>query len=210
MFSLWRSEPKFSYEILPGEQVRTAPDSITHVSSGESKSGLMLGGTCVCLLATLVNLYLTIFWPTHSSAASAHLTQVEVELLRRPSQFIGLDYDTLSVDPKQFVNHPFLLTQIDRLEPNKVFDVDPKRRTVAVGTISPDDKRVQVNQSVFVQGSSASNLLMFLTTVLADIYNYSIQSPRLWNGVVPVGNQASERGFSFLAVRIGRSRSRAT
>ncbi|KZV68535.1 hypothetical protein PENSPDRAFT_582324 [Peniophora sp. CONT] len=50
--------------------------------------------------------------------------------------------------PKQLSNYPSLLTQVDSSHPAKVFQDDPRRLTTAVGTISPEDRRVLVTETI--------------------------------------------------------------
>ncbi|KAJ6631198.1 hypothetical protein B0H10DRAFT_1773319 [Mycena sp. CBHHK59/15] len=64
--------------------------------------------------------------------------------LRRPSQFIRFDEIKRPFPPvpKQFRNYPILLSQIDEGDKKKVFEDDPKRYMSAIGTISPEDRRI--------------------------------------------------------------------
>ncbi|EPQ55546.1 hypothetical protein GLOTRDRAFT_41137 [Gloeophyllum trabeum ATCC 11539] len=60
---------------------------------------------------------------------------------------MGLDKIERAAPPisRQFVNYPFLLTQIDSGRPSYVYSDDPKRHMTFRGYISPEDRQVSVS-----------------------------------------------------------------
>ncbi|KAJ7586817.1 hypothetical protein C8J56DRAFT_786753 [Mycena floridula] len=72
--------------------------------------------------------------------------RVDIDSLRRPSQFIGLEryYQRLgaSPEPASFTNYPILLSPIDMTQPSRVFGNDPKSYISAIGTVAPEDRQV--------------------------------------------------------------------
>ncbi|THH21391.1 hypothetical protein EW146_g149 [Bondarzewia mesenterica] len=106
----------------------------------------------ICFLCTLVNIALTFKSNTTPSPSllSSSLTREDIQHLRRPSQFIGLENVRRPSPPvaKQFDNYPILLSQVDQAEESKVFDNEQRRYMSHAGTISPEYGRVLVNRTI--------------------------------------------------------------
>ncbi|KAK7036790.1 hypothetical protein VNI00_011456 [Paramarasmius palmivorus] len=78
------------------------------------------------------------------------VTNENIHLLRRPSPFIGMDNITRPVPPvyREFVNFPQVIQQVDSEKPRFTFDDDPLRYMSSRGLVSPEERRVQVTDSV--------------------------------------------------------------
>lgn len=79
------------------------------------------------------------------------MTYHSIQSLRRPSQFIGFDRIANRPSPptpNHFINYPVLLTQVYEAHPELVSGDDPRRYLSRVGTVSPEDRLVRVNQTV--------------------------------------------------------------
>ncbi|KZT33314.1 hypothetical protein SISSUDRAFT_1089399 [Sistotremastrum suecicum HHB10207 ss-3] len=101
--------------------------------------------TClIAILCTVANASFTLL-----GSPKAHIE--DAAILRRPSQFIGLDRANFSREYAldfHIKAFPSVLTQISRVERNKVFEDDPKRQFTRFGTISPDDKHFVVTEEI--------------------------------------------------------------
>lgn len=105
----------------------------------------------LCAICTVVNLALSFLARDGPSLPVAPpVTRKNIHLLRRPSQFIRFDEIERPSPPapKQFENYPILLAQIDSSDTSKVFPDDPRKYMSHVGTISPEDRRVLVSETV--------------------------------------------------------------
>lgn len=130
------------------------------VKETHAYSYLTVSAIVVCVFCMLANVA---FLPTipprikFEPALPKYVATKDLRDLRYPSQFIGLDTldvsqaDIMNEDHESIVyfsNHPFLLAQINRAQPDKVFSTDPKRQTIQIGTISPEEHQVQVTKNV--------------------------------------------------------------
>lgn len=107
----------------------------------------------VCAVSAIINVTLTVLFaivPPMSPRLPSPISVKDIIHLRRPSHFIR--FDELSrpspIVPVNFTNHPFTVAQIDQAQDTKIFPIDPRRRMVRLGTISPDDQRILVTKSV--------------------------------------------------------------
>lgn len=73
-----------------------------------------------------------------------------MRFLRRPNQYIGLEKvpRPTPVIAKSFTNYPIVILPVDSEDPQKVFDHEPMRYSSQVGTITPEDKRVVITDTV--------------------------------------------------------------
>jgi hypothetical protein len=93
----------------------------------------------VCIICTVVNVFFL-----SPSSSHVHASDVDLNKLRRPSQFIGFEtINRSSFTEKEFINHPLSLTQVgpDAKAPTKShFSV--------IGTIDPGDRQGRVTKKV--------------------------------------------------------------
>jgi len=106
----------------------------------------------ICLLCAVVNLglfHLSLSQDPPVVPTTA-LTKQDIFKLRRPSQYIRLHEISRPSPPvaRQFDNYPIVVGQIDSAAPNKVIDGAAHRHMVHSGTITPEDSRVHVSQTV--------------------------------------------------------------
>lgn len=96
-----------------------------------------------CLAATIANIMALRFAPGVPSTP-------DINRLRRPSQFIGLDKIVRPTPPipRQFDNFPFLVSRTDSQHQDKVLGVDEFSYMSTVGTITPELYRIQVSNSI--------------------------------------------------------------
>ncbi|KAJ7595764.1 hypothetical protein C8J56DRAFT_1115887 [Mycena floridula] len=47
-----------------------------------------------------------------------------------------------------FINYPIVLSPIDKTQPLRIFNNDPKRHLVPIGTISPEDRQMKASETV--------------------------------------------------------------
>ncbi|TFK62941.1 hypothetical protein BDN72DRAFT_848194 [Pluteus cervinus] len=105
----------------------------------------------IALLCLVLNIALLL-----ASNSRTPLPQVEelswdqIQSLRRPSQFIGMDQVFLNSHPTShnITNYPSLIAQIDRNAVQKVFETDVMRQKTRIGTISPNTRRTRVTNSI--------------------------------------------------------------
>lgn len=135
----------------------------------QKRSSLGSWAMAVCVLCTVINLGTT-FWspPAYPAAAQKPLsayTPNDVRLLRRPNQYVGLEkvQRPTPPEPRNFTNYPLVILPIDSANPKKVFDHDPKRHSSQVGTITPEERRVVVTDTVRARPST--HLLNVLSTL---------------------------------------------
>ncbi|KAF9464587.1 hypothetical protein BDZ94DRAFT_1161693 [Collybia nuda] len=129
-------------------------EHVTDIISGRQRWYLRFGhlSLIICLICTTINILLTarLEFSNPTPPQPASLSSHYINHLRRPSQYIRFDEINRPSPPipKQFVNYPILLTQIDASDKRKVFEDDPRRRMTHIGTISPGDKRVLVTNRI--------------------------------------------------------------
>ncbi|OBZ67428.1 hypothetical protein A0H81_12746 [Grifola frondosa] len=106
----------------------------------------------ICLACTFANIFVTVFYPLDRAdlPTASRMTQKDIHHLRRPSQYIGLDEIARPSPPipRQFDNYPILITQVDSAHREKVFDDDARAYMSRIGTITPEDRRVHVSNTV--------------------------------------------------------------
>ncbi|KAF8662087.1 hypothetical protein AX16_001197 [Volvariella volvacea WC 439] len=101
----------------------------------------------LCVLLTAIN-FLLLLLP---NAGGVELpTYEDVQSLRRPSQFIGMDelYRKSHPTSGNLTNFPFLISQVDGGNSEYVFDTDPKRCMTKIGSISPNARQIRVTSTI--------------------------------------------------------------
>jgi hypothetical protein len=103
----------------------------------------------LCILSTFTNLAIFCL-SLRQASPTPNLNRDAIRNLRRPSQYIG--FDTIPrpapPTPKNFSNYPFLLTQVDASQPNKILPPSTKKYLALSGTVYPDDKKLLVADKV--------------------------------------------------------------
>ncbi|PPR06719.1 hypothetical protein CVT24_013039 [Panaeolus cyanescens] len=108
----------------------------------------------LCLLCTLVNiLVLSIALRAKDPAATwsflplDRFSYQDIESLRRPSQFVGLDelYSAHFPPSRKLENYPILLASIDKANPSKVSNVGLEIYHPLVGSVLPDARQFRVS-----------------------------------------------------------------
>ncbi|KAJ7670411.1 hypothetical protein B0H14DRAFT_3909505 [Mycena olivaceomarginata] len=142
---LFRSSKK--YRPLP-----SSPPEATDGPGPSTWDSSIVLALIACLLCTGINVGLAVssnvFKPAAPSLSS--ITRKDVGSLRRPSQFIRFDEikRPFPPEPKQLLNYPLLVSQIDESEKGRVFEDDTRRYLSPIGTISPEDRRVLVTNKI--------------------------------------------------------------
>ncbi|PSR83172.1 hypothetical protein PHLCEN_2v377 [Hermanssonia centrifuga] len=147
-----------SYSALRTDDVDTesveSKDSASHIPQDlKKRSSFGYWALAICVLCTAINLVTTFTVPFSSTPPAkpmGSLTANDVRLLRRPSQYIGLEkvVRPSPPEPKSFWIYPIVLAPIDNADKSKVFDDDPKRYASQIGTITPEIRRVLVTDTV--------------------------------------------------------------
>jgi hypothetical protein len=126
--------------------------------TGNAQSGL----TVLCLAWSALNTAL-LFFSGGGSSGSQVVGRDTV--LRRPSQYIGLDdvYRNVTgvVPPPPIVNHPTILAQISSTHKDKVFPDDSHRVLTPIGLISPEDRHFLVDHDASRLSCSIVRLLPY-------------------------------------------------
>ncbi|SJL04983.1 uncharacterized protein ARMOST_08354 [Armillaria ostoyae] len=78
------------------------------------------------------------------------ITNDNIHLLRRPTPFIGFDNITRPFPPvpRELINFPQVVQQINEERPGFVYDDDPLRYMSRRGLVSPEERRVQTTDKV--------------------------------------------------------------
>lgn len=128
-------------------------DDLPHVFEGKysnlQNNKLSWGAILVCSVCTVFNIFIAIkstsnsysFPSATSFLTTRGMTRKDIDSLRRPSQFIGLDKihrnGTESAMTKSFINFPILMTQIDASRPYEV--AKPRKgEQSTIGTVYPE------------------------------------------------------------------------
>ncbi|KZT21747.1 hypothetical protein NEOLEDRAFT_1098772, partial [Neolentinus lepideus HHB14362 ss-1] len=117
-------------------------------SSCKNTTYLSICLVVVAVACTLANGALVLF-DGHPPYLGTRSLPRSMTKLPRPNQFIGLDRIERQTPPisREFVNYPFLLTQIDSSRPAYVYADNPKGHMTFRGYISPEDRRVHVSSA---------------------------------------------------------------
>lgn len=129
------------------------PSSFKQLSSSPLCRGwLFFCLVCVCLVVNISLLFASsLQYPfTNVVSSSKKFSWQDIQSLRRPSQFIGLDRDFLEHHPTSLniTNYPTLLAQVDRQDPDVIVNSESLREETRIGTIVPNRKRVRVTNTV--------------------------------------------------------------
>ena len=137
------------YQALPADDLpHVFEDKLDYSKLQNNK--LSWGAILVCSVCTVLNIFLTIkstssnsytFPSATSFLTTRGMTRKDIDSLRRPSQFIGLDKihrnKTESAMTKSFINFPILMTQIDASKPYEV--TKPRKGEQSkIGTVYPE------------------------------------------------------------------------
>jgi len=154
------------YQLLPADD---RPQVLEDKSTKDIQRGsdrLSWAAIFVCIICTAINLLST--WSQSSSRpytfpsatsfiSTRGMTRKDIDRLRRPSQFIGLDKIhrnvTQTSDTKSFVNFPMFMAHIDASQPYKV-SKPRKGVQTSIGTVYPE-------LSNMLASSSVSTILQF-------------------------------------------------
>lgn len=176
------SKEALPYNALSPTWSDEGSDNAVPAHRPSNRLGIFAIVLCTCL--TIVNIVVASRSRTH---VAPHLIRsyrdVDIQSLRRPSQFIGLDTVARPSPPipRNITIYPTVLAQIDEQNPDMVFDDDPKHYTRRVGTISLEDRRVQITDSVRLCSFCGEGYPPNYRTG----FNYRpIQSNRLWDGAM--------------------------
>ncbi|KAF7799948.1 hypothetical protein EIP86_011191 [Pleurotus ostreatoroseus] len=128
-------------------------DVLTDKATGSSRWTLGPWTIAACILCTIVNVFTMIWSPPSFTLPPRPLTSLtpnEGRLLRRPSQFMGLDKVSRPSPPQptSLLNYPIVILPVDSEHSRKVFDHSPKRHSSQVGMITPEDRRVVVTDTL--------------------------------------------------------------
>lgn len=149
------------YQRLPVDEDSQGIAKEAYIEPGFSNKYLW-AATAICVLCTLINLaclgyyYLggrTLPYTFPSSTTfpiSKGLSRGQLDNLRRPSQFIGLEKvysNHTSTDVKSFVNFPTVMAQIDISHPYKVTEPHTGVWT-KIGTVYPEISKMLISPSV--------------------------------------------------------------
>lgn len=178
-------------------------DSETHTKHSP-RSSLHLSAL-VCLICTLANVVVGIGIGQYSSHSltTPEVTHADMRNLRRPSQFIGFDSIARPSPPfpRSFDTFPILLAQVDRDDPERVFEDDMRRHMTRAGTVNPEDRRVLVDLSVCPHLSVSSfdfctcGLWQISTIVQFRAFDYGMESCEIRLSL-PASNRTSLIGAS--------------
>lgn len=160
-------ENRDSYDVLRSSSEvnipfisRTGEDGdSTHVcrTTSYSKNNMFL--LILAIICTMINLIMvskysgvvrTPFPSPYSTPPFTGISQKDIDNLRRPSQFIGLDalHRMVPPQPKSFVNFPRMVSYLDLTRPGVISPADPNRYHSVMGTISPDTRTLAVSETV--------------------------------------------------------------
>lgn len=184
-------------QLLSGTPCRT-DDLCTPSECKSSKTVTATYITLVlCMVCTLVNVAVVFCGADSRQFASQSLffptpimRQADIELLRRPSQFIGLDKtDTTPLTtPKHFTNYPVMMLPVDWSHPSKIFPLNREKYLYSVGTVLSEAREFQVTPSA----SDLPNHRFDIDTInLLDLNHSTVQASRLQNGELPTPCQIS-------------------
>lgn len=155
MFFSSSSRPYRPLSLTPQEAIDSESDN-DHNSKAKwhKTSQTMLNWPLVVVIfCTFINLLLvyTPAFPQGSSLSSDKLiTRKNIHLLRRPSQYMRFDEIARTSPPvsREFTNFPMSVSLVDHSAPSHVFNDYLATRMTRTGTISPDDRKVHVTQTV--------------------------------------------------------------
>ncbi|KAF8987612.1 hypothetical protein BDQ17DRAFT_1258389 [Cyathus striatus] len=94
-----------------------------------------------------------LYFPSYSSFLPTRgvISQWDIDRLRRPSQFIGLEdvYKKFNTThTRNFTNYPIVLAPIDSSKPFQTFGSDPKSRRTSIGTISQEKRQLHISDTI--------------------------------------------------------------
>ncbi|PPQ68712.1 hypothetical protein CVT26_003618 [Gymnopilus dilepis] len=151
------------YQLLPvDDDGRRAKSQTVDESTGNSRLSWI--ALIVCLLCTFVNAFLTLrstsvspytFPSATSFLTTRGMSRKDIDSLRRPSQFIGLDQiplNSTTTVPRSFVNFPLLMAQANAERPYEV-NKPQSGEWSPIGTVYPELGEMVVTSSIstFVQ-----------------------------------------------------------
>lgn len=140
--------------LTPEEVINDSESDDDHKAKLHKTSRTVLHWPLVAVIfCTFINLLL-VSAPTFLQASSISsdklITRKNVHLLRRPSQYMRFDEieRTSPPIPREFTNFPMSVSLVDHSAPSHVFNDYLAMRTTRAGTISPNDRKVHVTQTV--------------------------------------------------------------
>jgi len=185
------------YEQLLSGTPSSTDDLRTSSGCKSSKTMATYITLVLCTVCTLVNVAVffcgadgrqfpsqSLFFPTPI------MRQADIELLRHPSQFIGLDkIDTTPLTTsRHFTNYPLMMLPVDWSHPSKIFPLNREKHLYSVGTVLSEAREFQVTPSV----SELPNHRLDIDTInLLDLNHNTVQASRLQNGELPTPCQIS-------------------
>ena len=196
------------YQLLPvDDDGRRAKSRTVDESTGDSR--LSWTALIVCLLCTFVNAFLTLrstsVLPYTFPSATSFLTtrgmsRKDIDSLRRPSQFIGLDQiplNSTTTVPRSFVNFPLLMAQANAERPYEV-NKPQSGEWSPIGTVYPELGEMVVTSSVSSPSipQISSELTVFARSLLLYSSEHSIMA---WNvaSSASISLQKNHRALSF-------------
>ncbi|KAF8870905.1 hypothetical protein CPB84DRAFT_826749 [Gymnopilus junonius] len=152
-----------NYQLLP---VDDGPRRLEDIGSDANSTNdkLSWAAIFVCAFCTIINILVTIrsssgssytFPSATSFLTTRGMTRQDIDSLRRPSQFIGLDkiHRNATSGSTSFVNFPLLMAQIDAQRPYEV--TKPRKgEETSIGTVYPELGQM-------IATSSISTILQF-------------------------------------------------
>ncbi|KAG1812211.1 uncharacterized protein BJ212DRAFT_1520413 [Suillus subaureus] len=153
MFFSSSSRPYRPLSLTPQEVIDSENDDDHKAKLHKTSRAVLHWPLVVVILCTFINLLLVstpAFLQGSSVSPDELITRKNVHLLRRPSQYIRFDEIERTSPPilREFTNFPMSVSLVDHSAPSHVFNDYLAMRTTRTGTISPDDRKVHVTQTV--------------------------------------------------------------
>jgi len=146
------------YQPLPANDELEGKDGGSTIKPRNGNDKLSWAAIFVSIICLVVNLLNSRSWrpytfPSPTSFPSTHgLTRKDIDKLRRPSQFIGLDKihrnATPAAEVKSFVNFPMVMAHIDASRPRQIVTEPRKGVMTSIGTVYPELSDMVVSPSV--------------------------------------------------------------
>ncbi|KAF9256979.1 hypothetical protein L218DRAFT_936223 [Marasmius fiardii PR-910] len=159
--SFFSPQKEVFYTQLPSD---TSPSELPSASWKKGSSWFNLFAIGICVLCTLINISLLGVRPRSpllSHTANGLYTRRQIDSLRRPSQFIGLQtvHRATQLPSLSTTVYAHVISPIDKDKPSTVSGNDPKSyySPNGLGTISPEDRQVKVSRT-------ASTIMQFRAT----------------------------------------------
>ncbi|KAG7100298.1 hypothetical protein E1B28_002073 [Marasmius oreades] len=152
----------------------------------------------ICILCTLVNLFLirgpsstTNSFPLLSRTSNGLYTRRQIDSLRRPSQFIGLQNVHRGTPPPSLSTtiYAHVISPVSKNKPSEVYGNDPKSyfSPHGLGTISPEDRQIKVSDST-------STIMQF------RVMDFGMEVCELHISIPKATNSSSEPSLKFPSV----------